>query len=113
MWRARITEPGVVRWSEKCFCQPPLKHECDTVYGKYFTDMEVKAADGYVEFEGDGFVEFLEGNEGIRIRLIAEFHQQLVTAAIDQHSIWLVAESRAAVGRPDCSDGWCAILVNV
>ena len=61
MKRAKITEPGVIQWSEMCFCSSPLKHERQTVYDKFFSDMEIKTIDDYVEFEGESFFNYLKG----------------------------------------------------
>ncbi len=60
MKRAKITKPGVLEWSEMCFCSPPLKHERHTVYNKFFSDMEIKVIDDYVEFEGESFFDYLK-----------------------------------------------------
>jgi hypothetical protein len=61
MKRAKITESGVIEWSEMCFCSPPLKHERQTVYDKFFSDMEIKTIDDYTEFEGESFFDYLKG----------------------------------------------------
>ena len=61
MKRAKITESGVIEWSEMCFCSPPLKHERQTVYDKFFSDMEIKTIDDYTEFEGKSFFDYLKG----------------------------------------------------
>lgn len=60
MERARLGEDGIVRWSEQCFCASPLQHERETVYDLHFTDFEAEAAEGYCDFEGEPFMEFLE-----------------------------------------------------
>jgi hypothetical protein len=59
MKRAKITEPNVIQWSEMCFCHPPLKHERETVYNNFLTDLETKIIDEYVEFDGESFFGFL------------------------------------------------------
>jgi len=59
MKRAKITEPNVIQWSEMCFCPTPLKHERETVYNHFLTDMETEVIDDYVEFEGESFMDFL------------------------------------------------------
>ncbi len=59
MNRAKITEPNVIQWSEMCFCSTPLKHERETVYSNFLTDMETKIIDEYVEYEGIFFMDFL------------------------------------------------------
>ncbi|MCH8324844.1 MAG: hypothetical protein IH813_07070 [Thaumarchaeota archaeon] len=58
--RAKITEPNTIQWSEMCFCPTPLKHERETVYNHFLTDMETEIIDDYVEFDGELFFEFLE-----------------------------------------------------
>ena len=60
MKRAKIIEPRVIQWSEMCFCSPPLKHERQTVYDKFFSDMEIKVIDDYIEFEGESFFDYLK-----------------------------------------------------
>jgi hypothetical protein len=59
MQRARITEPGVVQWTEICYCPTPLAHERATVYDRFFTNMSTEAIDEPVEFSGEPFVELL------------------------------------------------------
>lgn len=58
MKRAVIDE-DVVRWSEVCYCPTPLQHERATVYDEHFTDMTTEEVDGYLEFEGQPFTEYL------------------------------------------------------
>ena len=60
MKRAKITEPGVIQWSEMCFCPSPLKHERETVYDRFFSDMEIKIIDDYAEFDGESFFDYLK-----------------------------------------------------
>jgi len=59
MKRAKITESNVIQWSEMCFCPTPLKHERETVYNNFLTDMETIVIDDYVEYEGVFFMDFL------------------------------------------------------
>lgn len=59
MKRAKITAPNVIQWSETCYCSPPLKHERQTVYDHFLTDIETKVVDDYIEFEGEPFFDFL------------------------------------------------------
>ncbi len=59
MKRAKITEPNTIRWSEMCFCPTPLKHERETVYDHFLTDMETEVIDDYIEYEGEFFIDFL------------------------------------------------------
>ena len=60
MKRAKITEPGIIQWSEMCFCSPPLKHERQTVYDKYFSELEINQIEDYVDFKGESFFNFLK-----------------------------------------------------
>lgn len=60
MKRAKLVENNTVQWSEMCFCSPPLKHERETVYDKYLTDIETKPIDDYEEYEGESFMQYLE-----------------------------------------------------
>ncbi len=60
MKRAKITEPGVIQWSEMCFCPSPLKHERLTVYDRFFSDMEIKIIDDYAKFDGESFFDYLK-----------------------------------------------------
>jgi hypothetical protein len=60
MQRAKITKPGLIQWTEKCFCTPPLKHERETVYDRFLADMETVLVDEYKEFEGEPFMDFLK-----------------------------------------------------
>ena len=53
MQRARIDEQVIVRWSEVCYCPTPLEHERETVYDRFFTDIEATEIDGHIEFEGE------------------------------------------------------------
>ncbi|MCA9820648.1 MAG: hypothetical protein KC440_07950 [Nitrosarchaeum sp.] len=60
MKRAKITSPGVIEWSEMCFCPTPLNHERNTVYDHYLRNLETRTIDNYVESNGKSFFEFLE-----------------------------------------------------
>jgi len=60
MKRAKITETNTIQWSEMCFCPTPLKHERETIYNHFLTDMETEIIDDYAEFDGELFFEFLE-----------------------------------------------------
>ena len=59
MRRARLTEDGLVRWSEICYCPTPLEHERQTVYDHHFAGIETEIVDGYVQFDGQPFMDFL------------------------------------------------------
>ncbi len=60
MKREKITEHNTIQWSEMCFCTTPLKHERETIYNHFLTDMETEIIDDYAEFDGELFFEFLE-----------------------------------------------------
>ena len=60
MKRAKITAPKIIQWSEMCFCSTPLKHERETVYNHFLSDLETKTIDDKVEFVGELFFDFLE-----------------------------------------------------
>lgn len=62
MKRAVIDNEGVVRWSEVCYCPTPLQHERATVYDQHFTDLETEEVEGYVAFDGEPLMEFLESD---------------------------------------------------
>jgi len=59
MRRATIDYNGDINWTEMCFCSTPLKHERDTVYDKYFTDIKTELIEKYKIFEGKSFMEML------------------------------------------------------
>ena len=59
MKRAKITEPNIIQWSETCFCPTPLKHERETVYDHFLTNMKTEKIDDYVEYQGEFFMDFL------------------------------------------------------
>lgn len=60
MKRAKITQPGVIEWSEMCFYPTPLKHERLTIYDYFLTNFETQIIDDYEEFEGESFFEYLK-----------------------------------------------------
>lgn len=60
MVRARVTHPGIVQWTETCYCSTPLKHERQTVYDHYFTDLTTTGIDEPLEFEGVSFMAMME-----------------------------------------------------
>ena len=60
MRRAKITPPGVIEWSEMCFCTPPLKHERQTVYDHFLNNIETQIIDDYADFEGESFFDYLK-----------------------------------------------------
>ena len=61
MMRARVTKPGLVQWTEECYCATPLQHERETVYDHYFTELTATEVPEHAEYEGDSFMVLLEG----------------------------------------------------
>ena len=60
MKRAKITEPGVIQWTEMCFCPTPLKHERQTIYDHFLTDLQTQTIDDNVEFVGESYFDYLK-----------------------------------------------------
>ena len=64
MRRARVTSPGVIEWTETCFCPTPLRHERKTVYDHFLDAIEAEAIDKDVEIAGEPFMDFLAQRGG-------------------------------------------------
>ncbi|MGI0010598.1 MAG: hypothetical protein ACREAE_04275 [Nitrosopumilaceae archaeon] len=60
MKRARIIERNMIQWTETCYCNPPLKHERETVYDHFLTDIKTEIVDDYIEYKGKSFLDYLE-----------------------------------------------------
>lgn len=60
MKQAKITAPNTIEWFETCYCPTPLKHERETVYDNYLTDIETVLVEERVEIVGDSFWSFIE-----------------------------------------------------
>lgn len=60
MKRAKLQNQSTIQWSEMCFCDPPLKHEKETVYDKYLYDIKTEPIKEYKEFEGQSFMDYME-----------------------------------------------------
>ena len=45
MQRACVKPSGEVEWFETCYCSTPLKHERETVYDRFMTDMATKTVE--------------------------------------------------------------------
>ena len=58
--RAVVTPSGEVRWSEMCFCDPPLAHERSTVLDRYFDSVTTEPVEGYEQYDGEAFMEHLQ-----------------------------------------------------
>ena len=59
MRRARVSEDGIVRWTELCFCATPLQHERDTVLDHYFSEIETEPVDAHSRFSGAPLMDML------------------------------------------------------
>ena len=59
MRRAKLTSPGVIEWSETCYCPTPLAHERATVYDHFLLDIEAEEVSSRPEIEGGSFWEYL------------------------------------------------------
>lgn len=59
MHRARRVEGGRVRWTEMCFCSPPLAHERRTVLDLHFEDLELEPIPAHRPVEGEPFLDWL------------------------------------------------------
>jgi hypothetical protein len=57
--RAVIADSGEVRWSETCYCSPPLAHERATVLDHYFADIATEAIDACERYDGEPFIQYL------------------------------------------------------
>jgi len=59
MHRAYIQESGLIVWSELCYCDSSLAHERATVLDNYFTEITTEPIDGYKQYDGDSFWDYL------------------------------------------------------
>lgn len=64
MRSAIITDDGRVQWSMGCFCAVPLEHERQTVFDKFFTDLEIEPIGGRETYQGRSFMNELEQQFG-------------------------------------------------
>ena len=64
MERAAVKPDGTVEWSEVCYCSPPLAHERETVYDRFFDHMSIAPAAGYAEHSGRRFLDWLDERAG-------------------------------------------------
>ncbi len=61
MNRAVLSDDGNVSWSEVCYCRTPLAHERATVFDKHFEALETELIEGYQDYHGRPFMEYLAG----------------------------------------------------
>ena len=57
--RAVVSESGDVRWSERCYCDPPLAHERATILDHYFDDIVTQPIADHHEYDGRPFMDYL------------------------------------------------------
>jgi hypothetical protein len=67
MKRAVMTGTGVAEWYETCFCPTPLKHERQTQYDFYFTDMRTEPVEEHGEIQGASLWSYMASKvDGVR-----------------------------------------------
>lgn len=64
MQRALVGRDGLVRWTETCYCDPPLLHERQTVYNHFFADMRIRDIDDHEDVAGEPFMKHLAQASG-------------------------------------------------
>ncbi len=64
MARAVVRDDGMVVWSEQCYCATPLAHERATVLDKHFGGLKTDEIDGYQDYPGRPFMEYLADVSG-------------------------------------------------
>jgi len=60
LYRAVRTAAGTIKWTERCYCNPPLAHERSTVLDHYFDQLHTEAITKHEEYEGRPFLQYLE-----------------------------------------------------
>ncbi len=63
MNRAKITGPGVIEWSETCYCPTPLAHERETVYDHFLSEIQTEEISLEAEIIGESFWDYLAGSQ--------------------------------------------------
>ncbi len=63
MQRARLTAPGVIEWSETCYCPQPLTHERATVYNHFLSEIQTEEISSEPEIRGTSFWDYLAGSQ--------------------------------------------------
>ena len=62
MKKAKIVGEGIIEWFETCYCDTPLKHERETVYDLYLTDITTDLVDARGKIKGESFWDYLQDN---------------------------------------------------
>ena len=57
---AKITSANTIEWYETCYCVSPLKHERETVYDKYLTNISTERVDQFGDINGESFWDYLQ-----------------------------------------------------
>ena len=61
MQSAKMQEDGTIVWYETCHCATPLKHERETVYDRFFHDIETTLVTSVPDdIEGKSFWDYME-----------------------------------------------------
>ena len=60
MKRARLTKSGIVEWFENCGCSTPLKHERETQYDYYFSEINTELVEESGKMNGKSFWSYME-----------------------------------------------------
>ena len=60
MKRAKLIKSGVIEWFENCGCSPPLKHERETQYDYYFSEIITKHVDKMARIKGKSFWSYMK-----------------------------------------------------
>ena len=59
MKRAKITGPGVIEWSETCYCPTSLAHERETVYDHFLSEIQTEEISSEADIRGESFWDYL------------------------------------------------------
>jgi len=62
MKNAKIVGEDIIEWFETCYCDTPLKHERETVYDLYLTDITTDLVDAKGKIKGESFWDYLQDN---------------------------------------------------
>ena len=60
MKRAKLIKSGVVEWFENCGCSTPLKHERETQYDYYFSEITTELVEESGKMNGKSFWSYME-----------------------------------------------------
>ena len=60
MKRAKLIKSGVIEWFENCGCSPPLKHERETQYDYYFSEIITRHVSKMARIKGKSFWSYMK-----------------------------------------------------